>query len=71
MLEIGIILVASAGNEGHAAMTGGSPGTGIGSLTSGAASTAAHEHILRDLQYGLGAGSLYRPTDHIQMATFS
>ena len=71
MLAVGITLVASAGNEGHAAMTGGSPGTGIGSLTSGAMSTAAHERILRDLQYGLGIGSLYRPSDHMQMATFS
>lgn len=71
MLEVGITLVSSAGNGGHAAMTGRSSGTGIGTLTAGAASTAAHERILRDLQFGLGTGSLYRPTDHIQMATFS
>jgi len=33
--------------------------------------TAAHERILRDIQYGLGAGDLFRPTDHLQMAYFS
>ncbi len=71
MLEVGITLVASAGNEGHAAVTGGSPGTGLGSLTIGAASTVGNERILRDLQYGLGIGSLFRPSDHHQMAAFS
>jgi len=71
MLEAGITLVASAGNEGHAAITGGSPGTGRGSLTVGAASTVGNERVLRDLQFGLGIGSLYRPANHHQMATFS
>src|SRR6202035_780839 len=36
-----------------------------------AASTAPHERILRDLQFGLGVGSLFRPFDGIQTATFS
>lgn len=71
MLEAGITLVASAGNEGFAAITGGSPGTGIGSLTVGAASIVGNERVLRDLQFGLGFGSLYRPSNHQQMATFS
>jgi len=71
MLKAGITLVAAAGNEGHAAITGGSPGTGLGSLTVGAASTVGNERVLRDLQYGLGVGSLFRPSNHIQMATFS
>ncbi|MCG8432674.1 MAG: S8 family serine peptidase, partial [Gammaproteobacteria bacterium] len=71
MLDVGITLIASAGNEGHASMTGGSPGTGIGSLTSGAASLVPNERVLRDLQFGLGFGSLYRPANHHQMATFS
>lgn len=71
MLDAGIVLVASAGNEGHAAMTGGSPGTGRGSITVGATSTAAHERIVRDLQYGAGIGAFYRPADHTQTATFS
>ena len=71
MLDVGITLVASAGNEGHAAMTGGSPGTGIGSLTLGASSTLSNERVLRDLQFGLGFGALFRPADHHQTATFS
>ncbi len=71
MLEVGITLVASAGNDGHAAMTGGSAGTGIGSLTVGAASLVNQERILRDLQFGLGIGALWRPSAHHQTADFS
>ena len=71
MLEVGIIIVAAASNEGFAAMTGGSPGTGFGTLTVGAASTVGNERVFRDIQYGLGIGSLYRPSNHHQMATFS
>lgn len=71
MLDVGITVINSAGNEGHAAMTGGSAGTGFGTITSGAASTAAHERILRDIQFGTGIGGLYRPSDETQMATFS
>ncbi len=71
MLDAGITLVASAGNEGFAAITGGSPGTGEGALTVGAASTVGNERILRDLQFGLGIGAFYRPGNHHQMATFS
>ncbi|MCP4271409.1 MAG: S8 family serine peptidase [Gammaproteobacteria bacterium] len=71
MLEVGIIPVISAGNEGFAAMTGGSPGTGRGALTVGAASLVGNERFLRDLVYGFGVGGLYRPADHHQMATFS
>lgn len=71
MNSVGITLTNSAGNEGHAAMTGGSAGTGRGSLTAAAASSAAHERILRDLQYGTGVGGLYRPSDHTQTASFS
>lgn len=71
MLEVGITLVTSAGNEGHAAITGGSPGTGVGSLTVGAASTVGNERVLRDIQFGLGIGSIYRPSNHHQVAAFS
>ncbi len=71
MLEVGITLVASAGNEGHAAITGGSPGTGRGSLTVGAANIVGNERILRDVQNGLGIGVLYRPSEHHQTAYFS
>lgn len=71
MLENGITIVNSAGNEGFQAMTGGSAGTGRGTITTAAASTPAHERILRDLQFGFGIGSLYRPFGGIQTATFS
>jgi subtilisin family serine protease len=71
MLDVGITIVASAGNDGFAAMTGGSPGTGFGSLTVGASSTPVHERVLRDLQLGFGAGALYRPFDGVQTAYFS
>ncbi len=65
------IVVVSTSNAGPAAITGGSPGTGEGSLTVGAASTPGYERVLRDLQYGLGVGPLYRPFDGIQSAYFT
>ena len=71
MLDVGITVTVSAGNNGFGAMTGGSPGTGIGSLTVGAASTAAHERVLRELQFGPGGGSLFRPFAGTQTAFFS
>jgi len=74
MLEVGITLVTSAGNAGFAAMTGGSPGTGIGSLTTGASSTPAHERIALDTQFTqfpVGIGQLYRPSNEVQTAYFS
>jgi hypothetical protein len=71
MTAVGITLAASAGNDGFAAMTGGSPGTGLGSLTVGAASTAMHERVLRDVQFGFGFGVLFRASAHIQTAYFS
>jgi hypothetical protein len=71
MVKVGITLVASAGNDGFAAMTGGSPGTGFGALTVGAANTPTHERILRDVQFGVGIGALYRPFGGIQTAYFS
>ncbi|HRP35016.1 MAG TPA: S8 family serine peptidase [Gammaproteobacteria bacterium] len=71
MLEVGITVVNSAGNAGHAAMTGGSAGTGFGTLTAGAANLTHNERILRDVQFGLGIGALYRASDHHQVADFS
>jgi hypothetical protein len=61
LLRAGVVVVASAGNNGPAAMTGGSPGTGRGALTVGAASSYVHERVLRDVQFGVGTGVLYRP----------
>ena len=71
MLDAGITIVTSAGNNGFAAMTGGSPGTGFGSLTVGAANTLAHERVLREIQFGPGGGAVYRPSTHHQTAYFS
>jgi hypothetical protein len=71
MIDAGIVLAVAAGNDGFGAMTGGSPGTGLGSLTVGAANTFKHERILRDLQFGAGIGELWRATTHIQTADFS
>lgn len=71
MLAVGITVAVSAGNDGPAAMTIGSPGTGLGALTVGAANTPKHERVLRDAQFGVGIGALYRPSEHIQTADFS
>lgn len=71
MLDEGMVVTASAGNGGPAAMTGYSPASGRGSLAAGAASTAAHERIRYDLYYGLGTGRLVRPFDGLQTAEFS
>lgn len=71
MLKQGIVVTVAAGNEGPAAMTGGSPGTSIGALTVGAASEAKHERVLREVQLGTDQGELFRPTSHVQTADFS
>lgn len=71
LVRAGITVVASAGNEGFAAITGASPGAALASLTVGAASSAPHERILRDLQEEPGTGIAFRPTDFLQVAEFS
>ena len=74
MLEVGIVPVTSAGNSGPAAMTGGSPGTGMGALTVGAASTATHERIAAEVGAVAGSpvpGDMWRASDHVQTASFS
>jgi Subtilase family len=71
MLQAGITLVVSAGNDGPGALTIGTPTTGYASLSAAAAATAAHERVLRDLQFGLGIGDLWRPSSGLQTATFS
>ena len=71
MLLKGIVPVVSAGNAGPSSLTVGSPGTSLGVITVGAASLAHNERILRDLQFGLGIGSLYRPFGATQTAYFS
>lgn len=71
MLQNDISVVTAAGNEGFSAITGGGPGSGLGTLNVGAASSVVHERILRDLQEGLGTGLAFRPTEHMQIAHFS
>lgn len=74
MLDVGIVPVISAGNKGPTAMTGGSPGTGIGAVTVGAASTATHERIAAEIGAVTGSpldGDLWRASDHVQTAYFS
>ena len=71
LMEAGIVVIASAGNEGFAAITGGSPGTGIGSISVGASNDPVHERILREVQLGVGIGIQFRPTDFQQIASFS
>ena len=71
MLAAGIVPTISAGNEGFGAMTAGGPGDGIGALGMAAANEAAHERVLRDIQFGVGIGVLYRPTTPTQTADFS
>jgi hypothetical protein len=66
-----IVVVTSAGNAGPSGMTSGSPASAYSSLAVAAASFAAYERIVRDIQFGLGIGGLYRPTTHLQTATFS
>ncbi|UCB60437.1 MAG: S8 family serine peptidase [Candidatus Bathyarchaeota archaeon] len=49
----GITLVTSAGNEGPASMTGGSPGSANTAITVGAAATPVQTRVYWDYYYGL------------------
>ncbi|MFQ5824565.1 MAG: S8 family serine peptidase [bacterium] len=69
--DVGIMTCFSAGNEGPSSMTGGDPGLAHNNLTVGATDVAAYEKILRDLQFGLGIGSLWRANDTHQTVFFS
>ena len=71
LLEAGVLVVTSSGNEGFSAITGGSPGTAYSALTVGAASEPVHERILRELQLGVDMGELFRPLDNMVVASFS
>jgi hypothetical protein len=71
MAAADIVVVTSAGNAGPSGMTAGSPTSAYSSLAVGASSIAAYERIVRDVQYGPGVGGLYRPSSHMQTATFS
>jgi subtilisin family serine protease len=69
--DAGIVFTKAAGNAGPSGTTGGSPGSGMGGLNVGAASVAANEQIVIDLDFGPGFGALWRPTTHTQTALFS
>ncbi len=73
MLKAGITVVVSAGNDGPNAMTVGSPASGFGVLSVGAANDARHVRVAIDTnpKYALGQGVIYRPTEHHQVAVFS
>ena len=73
MLKAGITVVVAAGNDGPNAMTIGSPASGFGALSVGAANDARHVRVAVDTDpdLALGQGVIYRPTDHLQVAIFS
>jgi hypothetical protein len=81
LLNADIVTVISAGNEGFASVTTGSPGTSMGALTVGAAATAVDEWIDRaqfnapcstaPVAQVLACAMTYRPDANIQMAYFS
>jgi subtilase family protein len=71
LLDHDIVVATSAGNAGPSGLTSGSPASSFSSISVAAASIAGYERIVRDLQFGLGIGGLYRPTTHIQTASFS
>ena len=71
LLDRNIVPTVVAGNAGPSSLTINGPGTSFETLTVGAASDAHNERILRDVQYGQGIGSLYRPFAGTQTAYFS
>lgn len=71
MLEAGILPVTATGNDGPAALTVQSPGSGPGALNVTAAASAAHERVRRDLELGLGAGLQLRPAGNLQIQSTS
>ena len=81
LLANDILMVISAGNEGHSSVTGGSPGTSMSALTVGAAATANHEWIYTAqfrapcnstaLASVTACAQAYRPAAATQMASFS
>ncbi|MCI0658406.1 MAG: S8 family serine peptidase [Acidobacteria bacterium] len=71
LVDHDIVLATSAGNAGPSGLTSGSPAGAFSALPVGAASIAGYERVVRDLQFGFGIGGLYRPTTHVQTASFS
>ena len=81
LLANDIVMVISAGNEGHSGVTGGSPGTSMSALTVGATATANHEWIFTaqfrapcsstPLASVTNCAKTWRPDGTLQMASFS
>lgn len=67
----GITVVVSAGNEGPAPNSGGSPGTADTALTVGAASDPVHTRIYWDYFADFGQGIAMYPTEEIRVSDFS
>lgn len=72
MDDVGIVVVASAGNAGPSGITGGDPGLAENILTVGASDPAVYERIVMDIFFlGAGGGMLVRPLDNHLIANFS
>ncbi len=75
LLDHDIVMVTSASNDGPSGLSIGSPGSSFGAITTGAANIAEYERILRDLTFRppgfIPSGIFFRPSSHIQTATFS
>ena len=70
-LDAGIVPVVAAMNDGPVAMSTGSPGTSFAALTVGAIDAPGHSRVWHDIDDGLGAGLLRRPSGLVQAAQFS
>jgi subtilisin family serine protease len=67
----GIVFTISAGNDGPAGLTVGTPGDSKNILSVGATSDALHSRILGDLAVGPGLGAFYRPVNNNMVIDFS
>jgi subtilisin family serine protease len=71
--EVGITVVAAAGNEGPAPLRVGSPGSAKTAITVGAAMDPIHERVFGEIAYGgYGiSGDFYYPHDEKSIVYFS
>jgi hypothetical protein len=67
----GIVFTISAGNDGPAGLTVGTPGDSKNILSCGASSDAVHSRIIGDLVFGPGLGAFYRPVNNNIVIDFS
>jgi subtilisin family serine protease len=81
LVAANVAVATSAGNDGPSGLTTGSPATSLATLSSAAASTPTHERIVASLFYftqftgtpgcSTSFARAWRPSEHIQTATFS